>query len=121
MGFGADGVVALEVASNEVMGMDVRADGDGLGGEAYDLVELTDGLARGDGADREFVPGGDVGERSKLQIWKGFARSNGVERDCDVVGASEHEGLKDQTVFFSLRANADYWYDHTLLLIVAHG
>lgn len=65
-GFGADGIVALEIACDEVMGVNVFPDGDGLGGEANDLVELTDGLARGDGTDREFVAGGDVGERSKL-------------------------------------------------------
>ena len=45
--FGADGVVALEVTSDEVVGVDELAHGDRLGGEANDLVELTDGLARG--------------------------------------------------------------------------
>ncbi len=51
MGFGADGVIALEVASDEIVGVDEFADCDGLGGEADDLVELADGLSSGDGAD----------------------------------------------------------------------
>ena len=67
MGFGADGVVALEVAGDEVVGVDEFSDGDGLGGEADDLVELMDGLSGGDGAHGELVAGGDVGERGEVQ------------------------------------------------------
>ena len=47
--------------------MDELADSDGLGGEADDLVEFTDGLAGGNGSDGEFVASRDVGERSEVQ------------------------------------------------------
>ena len=61
MGSGADGVVALEVTGDEIVGVDEFADGDGLGGEADDLVELTDGLSGRDGADGQFVSGRNIG------------------------------------------------------------
>ena len=64
---GADGVVALEVTGDEVVGVDEFADGDGLGGEANDLVELTDGLPCRDRADGQFVPGGNIGRGREAQ------------------------------------------------------
>ena len=85
VGFGADGVVALEVSGDEVVGVDEFADGDGLGGKANDLVELADGFAGGDGADGELVAGGDVGERSEAETVEGLACGDRLEGDHDVV------------------------------------
>jgi hypothetical protein len=101
VGFGADGVVALEVAGDEVVGVDELADGDGLGGKADDLVELTDGLSRGNGADGQFVSCRDVGERGEAQTVERLACGKRLEGDHDVVRASELESLVAQTVLLS--------------------
>ena len=66
-GFGADGVVALEVAHDGVVGVDVLAGDDGLKGESDDLIEFADGLSGADGADGELVAGGDSGERGEAE------------------------------------------------------
>jgi hypothetical protein len=100
--FRADGVVALEVSGDEVVGVDEFASGDGLGGEADDLVELTDRLSGGDGAHRQLMSGRDVGERSQVQAVERLARGYWLEGDYDVVRASEFESVVAQTdLFFS--------------------
>ena len=99
MRFGADGVVALKVSGDEVVGVDELAEGDGLGGKADDLVELADGFAGGDGAYGELVAGGDVGERSETQAVEGLACGYWLEGDHDVVRASEFEGLVSSNYF----------------------
>ena len=98
MSFRANGVVALEVASDEVVGVNQLAYGDGLGGKADDLIEFTDGFAGGDGMDGEFVAGGDVAERDHVHAVQGLACSEGLEGDHDVVRASEFESMEAQTV-----------------------
>ena len=65
MGFGADRIVALEVSRDQVVRVNQFPHSDGLSCEADNLVELTDGLSRSDGADRQLVTGGDVGARSE--------------------------------------------------------
>src|SRR5580704_1199590 len=69
-GFGADGVVAFKITGNEVVCVDVLADGNWLGGKADDLVELAHRLTGCDGADCEFVSRGDVGKSCKAKIGK---------------------------------------------------
>ncbi len=85
VGVGADGVVALEVSGDEVVGVDEFADVDGLGGKTDDLVELTDGLSGGYGADGEFVSGGDVGEGGEAQTIERLACGERLEGDHNVV------------------------------------
>jgi len=92
-GFGTDGVVAFKITGNEIVCVDVLADGNRLGGKADDLVELAHRLTGCDGANCEFVARGDVGERCKIQIEKDLTGVDGLERHRDVVRASEHEGL----------------------------
>jgi hypothetical protein len=85
VGVGADGVVALEVSGDEVVGVDEFADGDGLGGKADDLVELADGLTGGDGADGQFVAGGYVRRGGEAQTIERLASGERLEGDHDVV------------------------------------
>ena len=100
-GLGADGVVALKVTGDKVVGVDVFACGDRLGGEADDLVELTNGLAGGDGMKGEFMPGGDIGGRNEAQTVEGLARRDGLEGDHYVVRASELESVGTQPFHIS--------------------
>ncbi len=101
MGFGADGIVAVEVSRDEVVGVDELAYGDGLRGETDDLVEFTDGLARRDGPDGQLVSGGDVGERGEAHTVEGLACSDRLEGDHNVVRASELESMVAQTVLLT--------------------
>ena len=98
MRFGADGVVALEVTGDEIVGVDEFADGDGLGSKANDLVELTDGLAGGDGANRQFVSSGNIRGRGEAQTVERLACGERLEGDHNVVRRSELKGLAAQTV-----------------------
>ncbi len=100
VGFGAYGVFALEVAGDEVVGVDEFAGGDGLGGKADDLVEFAYGFAGGYGADGEFVAGGDIGKRSETGAVKGLPCGNRLECDDNVVQTSEFKGLVAQTILF---------------------
>ena len=97
-GFGAYGVIALEVSGDEVVGVNQLTDGDGLRGKADDLIEFTDGFAWGDGMDGEFVAGGDVAERNHVHAVEGLACSERLEGDHDVVQGSEFESMEAQTV-----------------------
>lgn len=99
--FRADGVIALEVAGDQVMTVDELAWSDGLGRETDDLVELTDGLAGSNGVDREFVACGDIGARGQMQTIKGLACNNWLEGDHHVVRASEFECVVAQTILLS--------------------
>jgi len=100
MGFGADGVVALEVVGDEVVGVNKFTDGDGLGGKTDDLVELTDGLPGRNGVYRQLMTGRDIGERSEVQAVEGLACRNWLEGDHNVVRASELESMVAQTNLF---------------------
>lgn len=99
---GTDCIVALEVVGDEVVGVDEFAGRDGLGCEADDLVEFTHWFAVSDGADGEFVAGGNVGERDQAGPVERLPRSDGLECDDDVVGVSEFECLVAQTILFFL-------------------
>lgn len=69
-----------------------------MGGEANNLVELTDGLALGDGSDGELVAGGNVGGRDEVQAIERLASSDRLEGDHDVVRGSEFESVGAQPV-----------------------
>ena len=121
MGVGADGVVALEVSGDEVVGVDEFADIDGLGGKPDDVVELTDGPAAGDGMDGEFVSGGNVRRYGEAQTIERLACGERLEGDHNVVRISEFESpvlqsaLKSPVRCWSELQERLYWYDHTLL------
>jgi hypothetical protein len=82
--------------------MDELADGDGLRSEADNLVELTDGLAGGDGVDGELVASGDIGRRNELQAIERLSGRHWLEDDHDVVRGSEFESVGAQPVPISL-------------------
>jgi hypothetical protein len=102
VGFGADGVVALEVSGYQVVGVNELTHGDGLRGEADNLVELTDGLAGGNCVDGELVASGDVGGRNKVQAIEGLSGGHWLEGDHNVVRGSEFESVGAQPVPISL-------------------
>lgn len=102
MGFGAYGVVALEVSRDQVVGVDELAYSNRLRGEADNLVELTDGLAGGNGVDGELVASGDVGGRNEVQAIEGLSGGHWLEGDHDVVSSSEFESVGVQPVPISL-------------------
>lgn len=95
---GADGVFALEVVGDEVVGVDELAGSDGLRGKADDLIEFAYGFAGGYGTDGELVAGGDISKRNEAGAVEGLPCGNGLERDDNVVQTSEFKGLVAQTI-----------------------
>jgi hypothetical protein len=102
--FGTTGVVAFEVAGDEVVGVDVVANRNGLGCEPNDLIELSDGLARGDSVEGHLVTSGNIGQRCKAKVGQDMARWNRLERDRDIIRVAEHKCSGNQTVPIFSRA-----------------
>ena len=121
LGFGADGVIAVKIAGDQIVAVNEFADRDGLGGKTNDLIELTDRLTGGDGVNRQLMAGSDVHARSQVQAVEGLARRNRLKGNHNVVRASEFESVVAQTIPFisdrplSELLRRNYWYDHTLL------
>ena len=78
-----EGVVALELGERAVVGVDVGAGRDVLGGEADDLAELEDRLALGDLCRGHLVAAHDAGRGG--DALHGDVRHHRVDGDDDVV------------------------------------
>ena len=96
-GFGAEGIVALELVHLDIVDMHMVAGGDRLGGEPDDLVVFAHRLADRDRRRRQLVAGRDMDSSRDTLIRDIGARQKIGARDHDVIGRIQPDGQRRRT------------------------